>query len=397
MSASDGSSLGRPLRKLWRVVDDSLEHHVFSERRMIAHLFFWAGLVHRKRRPFVIGITGSVGKSTTSEIVGAVVEHPEARRLLGPVGRTTGNMNHHPGVPMTVLGYRRVCETRSERARLMLTLPFRALRLLWSREFPRLFVLEFGSDRSGYLKPMVDLIPPDIGIVTAVGAAHLDGMGSLEGVAREKSTVVAAVAESGLAILGEGHEFVDWVASQCRAPVVRCGGRGVELAQNIARVIGQRLGIPDRVVEEGLASATPPERRLRRFELRGLTVIDDSYNANPLSMSLGLDTLTSIAQETGRRRLAVLGAMAELGPDSQRFHVEIGQLARQRADVIIAVGEKAKSYDADHWFPDSAACAEAIEALTQPNDVVLVKGSASVEMAKVAERLRQRFGEPEHP
>ena len=122
------------------------------------------------------------------------------------------------------------------------------------------------------------------------------------------------------------------------------------------------------------------------LELGALTVIDDAYNANPLSMRLGLDTLAEWATP-GQRRVAILGAMAELGPDSPRFHLEIGAYARERADAVVGVGALAQHYGADRLYDTSAACAEQIPKLVRRGDIVFVKGAHSLEMPRVVNAL----------
>lgn len=365
-----------------------VDHHISSEDHLIAHLFFWTNFVNRIRRPLVIAITGSVGKSTTTELVRAALEHPQAKATVGLIRSTVNNMNNYPGLPLTFLGYRRFYKTRIERIWLMLTLPLRSLWLASLASFPGVLVLEYGTDRTGYLKKLVRLMPPDIGIVTAVGPAHLAGLGSVEGVAREKATVPSAVPPDGLVILGEGHDYVDLIASMCRAPVVRCSGRGVQLAAEIARVIGKRFSIPDHAIEEAIRGAKPPERRLHCIDLDGFTAIDDTYNANPLSMQLAFDALNEIARTKTCRRVAVLGTMAELGDYGPELHLEVGRLAQQHADWIVGVGTLAKLYQPDIWYPDSDTCAREIHQFAQRNDVILVKGSASAELHKVVDGLK---------
>ena len=163
-------------------------------------------------------------------------------------------------------------------------------------------------------------------------------------------------------------------------------GRGVELASRIARFLAEELGVPEEVVTDALAQFRPPKSRLNRLRAGELHLIDDSYNANPMSMTLGLDTLRSEAA-AGSRRVAVLGTMAELGEDAERYHEEIGRYAREAADLVIGVGELGRLYGPDHWFADSAACAEHIHTLVAPGDTVLVKASASVGLGQVVERL----------
>ena len=148
------------------------------------------------------------------------------------------------------------------------------------------------------------------------------------------------------------------------------------------------MGIPDDVVNSALSEFKPPQGRLNRLEFVGVTVIDDSYNANPLSMKLGLDTLVQTAR-SGQRRMAILGGMGELGDEAPRYHEEVGAYARSRVDVLVGVGDLSKHYDPDHWFDSSDECADGIESLLRFDDCLLVKGSASARMWQVVNKLRE--------
>ncbi len=205
---------------------------------------------------------------------------------------------------------------------------------------------------------------------------------------REKGELVRAVAPSGLVILGEDHDYVCQLERLARAPVIKVPGRGIELSRNIARAVCRHLGIPQEVANSALKAFKNPGGRLNRLELPGMTIIDDTYNANPLSMHLGLDTLAEAAKP-GQRRLAVLGYMAELGDESPRYHREVGAYARSRADVVVGVGELARHYAPDHWFADSEACLLGIEELLRSDDCLLVKGSFAVQMERVVLKLKE--------
>jgi UDP-N-acetylmuramoyl-tripeptide--D-alanyl-D-alanine ligase len=212
-------------------------------------------------------------------------------------------------------------------------------------------------------------------------------MGTLEGVFQEKSVLVHAAPPTGLVVLGDDHAFVDRLEQLSVAPVVKVSGRGVQLSRNIARAIGSHLGLSDKEIEAGIAAFTPLKARLEKFSAAGMTVIDDTYNANPISMKLALDELTQLA-EPAQRRVAVLGAMAELGDAAARYHMEIGDYARKRCDILIGVGDLARHYAASHWFADSGAAAQNLSKLLRPSDRVLIKGSKSVGMNVISERLR---------
>jgi UDP-N-acetylmuramoyl-tripeptide--D-alanyl-D-alanine ligase len=139
--------------------------------------------------------------------------------------------------------------------------------------------------------------------------------------------------------------------------------------------VAQHLGIPEQTIEAALAEVRPAKGRLNELRLGPMTVVDDSYNANPLSMRLGLDRLAELARP-GQRRVAILGSMAELGDEAGHYHRQIG------------LGELAREYRPDHWFADSDECARQVPALVRSADCVLVKGSASVRMNLVMDPLR---------
>jgi len=378
--------LARYRRKVSLAYDAYVLNGVVDPRRVQRQLFFWARFVLRTRRPLIIGITGSVGKSTTTEVVSAMLMHPDAEAVIGKLGRTVRNMNNHDGLPLVVLGFKDFVKGPLANLWLMLRLPVRALRLASSGRFPKVLVLEYGSDRSGYLDRMVELAPPDIAIITAIGPAHLEGMGSMEGVVHEKAALLRGAQPPRLVIVGEDHDHIEQLAACARSPLVRLPGRGVELATRIAKVLGAHLGLPDSVLSTA-PDLTRLERRLQRIEVNGIRIIDDSYNANPASMRLGLDTLVAESKESARR-VAILGTMAELGDGSVEYHAETGLYARDCADLVIGVGHMAQHYAPDVLFPSSESCAAEVGGLLAPGDHILVKGSASVGMSSIVDRLK---------
>ena len=360
--------------------------------RVIApYLSFWARLVVWVRKPFIIGITGSVGKTTTTAMITAVLTHPDVYPFVGLVGFASKNMNDDVGLPLTLLRYEGwVTDNPRSRWMMLATVPFRALRLATWSHYPKTLVLEFGTHWAGHLKRLARLAPPDVAVVTTIGPAHLERLKTLEGVVAEKSAVVRAVSPSGLVILGKGHDYVAELEQVARAPVTKVTGRGIEQLQNITRAVCRHLGIPEEIVDSALKDFKAPSGRLNllKFDGIGMMVIDDSYNANPLSMKLGLDTLAENARP-GQRRVAVLGGMGELGEESLRYHDDIGAYTRSRADVVIGVGELAKYYNPDFWFDSSNTCVDQIENLLRSDDCLLVKGSNSVRMKRVVEKLRE--------
>lgn len=360
---------------------------LMSRRRMQSYLFFWARTVVSIRKPFIIGITGSVGKSTTTEMLAAVLVHPDAARTVGSVGYAFENMNDDVGLPAIVLRFSRFDFPYAYPSRLALLcqIPFQAFRVAIG-DYPKILVLEFGTHWGGHLHRLVEIAPPNVAVVTTIGAAHLERLKTLEGVVLEKGALVLAVPTSGLVILGQDHDYVPQLEQMARAPVVKVTGRGIELARNITRAVCRHLGISDETVALALKDFKSPAGRLTQIDLTDMTVIDDSFNANPLSMKLALDTLAQTSGQ-GRRRLAILGEMAELGKEGQRYHEEIGTYARGRTDILIGVGDLSRHYSPDVWFDSSDACADQLQTLVRLHDCVLVKGSGSTRMEQIVKRL----------
>jgi|SoiMethySBSTD1v2_1073268.scaffolds.fasta_scaffold01409_19 UDP-N-acetylmuramoyl-tripeptide--D-alanyl-D-alanine ligase len=363
---------------------------ISTARRAISGLFvrycsFCARLVLRIRKPLIVAVTGSAGKTTTVHMIAAVLEHPAARQTLGVVAHSVRNMNDDTGLPLTVLRYERWIGWHN-----LWTVPLLLPRALWLAFFapyPRVLVLEYGAHSGGHLHRLVEVAPPNIGVVTTIGPAHLDTLKTLQGVVHEKSAVVHAVPVSGLIVLGSDHDYVADLEARAKGQVVKLPGRGVALARDIARVVALHLGVPKQGIEAALADFRPVRNRLTELRLGGLTIIDDSYNANPLSMRFGLDTLAETALPP-QRRIAFLGSMGELGAEAMRYHQQIGAYAHEKADVVIGVGELARYYDPDQWFADSNECAQQVRGLVVPGDCVLVKGSRFVHMDAIVERLR---------
>ena len=235
---------------------------------------------------------------------------------------------------------------------------------------------------------MAELARPTVAVVTAIGPAHLQFFDSVDQIAQAKSALVRAVLPSGLVVLGQDNEYASNMSRESPAPVVKVPGSGRELAENAARAVGRYFGLPDEVIGRALSACGAVEGRLNILDLGPITVIDDAFSANPMSMRLGLDTLASIARPE-QRRVAILGTMAELGPRGPHYHEEMATYAQARADVVIGIGELAQVYRPDHWFATSKLCASSLRQLVHRNDCLIVKGSHSVHLDRVVQELQR--------
>jgi UDP-N-acetylmuramoyl-tripeptide--D-alanyl-D-alanine ligase len=328
----------------------------------------------------VIAITGSVGKTSTKELVAAMVA-PQ-RSVLA----SRGNYNTEIGLP---------------------------LELLRAPAGIEVLVLEHGMRGGGQIAELAAISQPDVAVITNIGPVHLELLGSLENIAAAKGELVEALRPGGVAVLpadeplldrwrsGEVLTFgaggdVDWQGE-------RLAVRGEPLALELE--LGapyQRRNAPPAVAASVAAGIVPRGRiavaagRLRGERISaasGAVVIDDCYNANPLSMRAALDDLAS--QDPDRRRVAVLGDMLELGPEEVPLHRQVGAQARDAGvQVLITVGElaahMADGFDAAggvHQVADAAAAARVAREVVASSDVVLVKASRGVGLEVVAEAL----------
>src|SRR5256714_13340571 len=288
----------------------------------------------------VIAITGSNGKTSTKDFVAAVL----ARKFR--VTKTEGNFNNHVGLPQTMLA---------------------------AKYEDEIAVWEIGMNHPGEIAALAKLAAPDVAMITNVGIAHIEFMGSREAIAKEKGALAEAVTANGTLILNADDAFNESIAKRTRAKLIlagiengsvraiditqsatgseftilegahRCRAQlpvpGIHMVQNamLAVAAGRVFGMSIEECAVGLASTPLTKARLQIKEIGGIQFIDDSYNANPDSMKAALRTLVEL--EADGRRIAVLGEMGELGAESEAGHREVGEAAAAlHVDELIAVG-----------------------------------------------------------
>jgi UDP-N-acetylmuramoyl-tripeptide--D-alanyl-D-alanine ligase len=343
----------------------------------------------------VVGITGSNGKTTTKDLIAAVLE--ESLRVV----KTEKNFNNEIGLPLTLLKI----DTATEAA-----------------------VVEMGMRGPGQIRELAGIALPTLAVVTNVGLTHLELLHSKENIARAKAELVEALGGHGVAILNGDDPYVRAMQSQTRAKTVFYGieaealdyralniettasgtrftvmsGReplDIELPlpgrHNImnalaAVAVGRELGLKDQAIRNGLRAPQMTGKRLRIFEKNNFRVIDDTYNASPASVRAALDVLNELGK--GKRKLAVLGDMLELGPEAAAIHREIGQYAAATGvDRLFACGELAREYvsgfrsvnPAGEHFESKPALIDRLQSELRPGDQILVKGSRGMKMEEV--------------
>ena len=344
----------------------------------------------------VVGLTGSNGKTSTKDFTRSVL----SQRFQ--VRATIGNLNNHIGVPLSVLSL---------------------------TEEDEVGVFEMGMNHPGEIAPLCEIALPHIGIITNIGSAHIEHMGTRDAIAEEKGALARSLPEVGTLMVPASCEYLEYFRDRTKAGVVAVGnGRGEVRAEEIdgsgegmkftlvfdegdrlpvelsvagrhmvtnallAAAVGRRLGLTIEEVAQGLESTELTSGRLRSFQARDITVLDDTYNANPESMRAGIATLVERMAGEGGRHFAVLGMMAEIGAAAPQEHLSLGQFAAEREVEVVSVGQEAKGISegagSDRHFDSREEAAQWLSQELKAGDVVLFKGSR---MAAVEQVMKQIF------
>ena len=346
----------------------------------------------------VLAITGSNGKTSTKDFAAAVL----GRRFR--VTKTEANFNNHVGLPRTIL------EATSD---------------------DEVAVWEIGMNHPGEIAALSKIAAPDAAIITNIGVAHIEFMGSREAIAMEKGALAEAVEPQGTVILNADDPFSEGIAARTRAKVVFAGTTGgavraIEIRQSaegseftivegahrcraqlpvagshmvqnalLAVAAGRAFGLSIEECAAGLASAPLTKARLQIKEIGGVQFLDDSYNANPDSMKAALRTLVELDAEG--KRIAVLGEMRELGTESERGHREVGETAATLGvDQLITIGDAAEliaesartaGLDKVSSARSTTEAAKLLGEIAEPGDLVLIKGSRAARTEEVIEQF----------
>src|SRR6266481_4082707 len=349
----------------------------------------------------VVAITGSNGKTSTKDFTAAVL----GRRFR--VTKTQGNFNNHVGLPRTIL------EATSQ---------------------DEVAVWEIGMNHPGEVAVLAKIAAADVGIITNIGVAHIEFMGSREKIAEEKGALAEAVGTQGTVILNADDPFTRSIATRAHAKLIlagitagnirageisqsgtgtdftilegahRCRAQlavpGLHMVQNalLAVAAGRAFGLSLEDCGAGLIAAPLTKARLQIKDLGGVQFLDDSYNANPDSMKAALRTLVEL--DADGKRIAVLGEMHELGDESERGHREVGEIAAAlKIDQLIAIGAAATAIadGARHAGLQKTAvvnstseAAELLNEIAGPGDLILIKGSRASRTEEVIEHFGLR-------
>jgi len=344
----------------------------------------------------VAAVTGTTGKTTAKEMMLAVLR----RRFR--VHGTPGNLNNHIGVPLSVFGLRRGHECA---------------------------VFELGMSGPGEIGYLAAMVRPDIGVLLNVGPAHMEFFPNLEAVADAKMELLGALPGNAVAVINGDDALLRPARERCGCRIVTFGvenpadyrARGVTVGADgcpsfeveglrislmvpgvhnvynalAAYAVGAVMGVDPALSAAALEEFTAPGMRMQVVESHGVRYINDSYNANPMSMRCAAEVLDDVRVRKGGRKIAVLGDMLELGESAGDAHLSVGRMfGGLGLSRLFLVGEHADDYrrgavDAGmeperiECFPDSEAAARFIDGFKRPGDVILVKGSRGMRMEKI--------------
>ncbi len=354
---------------------------------------FWllkleAKIVLKRFKPQILAVTGSIAKSSTKEAIFAVLKV----KLKNDIGKSYGNLNTKLGLPLAILGFRNN-PTFWQWPFVLLRGFFRALTI---KKYPKLLILEIAADLPGDFDKILSFIRPKIGIVTRIGPSHLEFFKNVKGVFKEKRKLIEALPKDGVAVLNQDDSLVYQMRNRTKAKIIFYKGDNFNIAHRAAEAVGKIFHIDQKLIQETLQKIKPLPGRMNLLSgIRNSKIIDDSYNSNPLSCRLALDFL---AVFEGKRKVAILGDMLELGDFAPKAHQEIVRKANKIADSLILVGENfEKCKKGNLWYPDSGTAAKKVASQIKENDVILIKGSRGIKMEKIVERLTSRLGSKPNP
>lgn len=395
--------------------------------------------VLNKYKPKIVGITGSVGKTATKEAIYTVLSSQFR------VWKNIKNYNNEIGVPLSILGLE--SGYKNPLAWLWVFVKGLGLLLFRKNDYPEILVLEMGADKPGDIKYLIDLVPCNVGVITAIGRVHEEFFGSLEKIIKEKHTIVSRLKKDDFAILNADEVLVMDAQEKTRAKVITFGfsenadvrvtemnvsagpsadpwvdaqinGLSFKLIYKgsavpvflpsvlgeyqvysalAAAAVGFSFGLNGVAVSEALKNyKSPPGRMILLPGIKHTSIIDDTYNSSPMAAVAALKLLEKI--QVSDKKFAAFGDMMELGAYTEKGHQEVGEKAAEVVDVLVTVGERAKYIaqgarangmpeDRVFSFGNTLEAGKFIQQRIKSGDIILIKGSQAARMERVVKEL----------
>ena len=388
----------------------------------------------KKYQPKIIVVSGSVGKTSTKEAIFCLL------RKFKNCRATSKNYNNELGVPLAILG------NWKEITHPVIIFWLKVfLKSIWNliffdKNYPQILILELAADRSGDIKYFMDFIKPDVGVITTIGEIppHIEFYPNLSALAREKGKIIENLSSSGVAILNFDDPLVLSMKEKTKAKVITYGfgegadfqilnyqiefdenfkgtsmkflfqgnlipfkirntfGRPIVVAMAASFCVGVEEGLNLIEISNALDDFTPITHRMNLIKgIKNSWIIDDCYNASPIAVRAVLEVLDKIK---GKRKIAALGDMRELGKYSYEAHFEIGKEAAKVSEILFFIGNYAKIYESGaketglkreiYCFENSDKAKFKIQEILKEGDVILIKGSRAIEMEKIIEEIK---------
>lgn len=347
-------------------------------------LWFAAKRRIAKDKPTIIAVGGAIAKTSTKTALGELLN----QQYPGKVRVGYGNLNSLLGVPLSILSFQLDFYKQKFGYFAWLKILFKAILRSYFTKLPKYLVLEYGTDQPGDIEAITEQLQPDIGVITIVGPAHLANYPSMREVVKDEGYIAERTKSTGIVFVNSSDEFLTDFYRRTKARIVNVNTALEQIAEKFTEAIAKELGIDGQIVQEYLKNIKRPEHRFNVIELNGVTLIDDSYNSSPFALKAALHILKKMSG----RKVAILGSMKELGTESEKWHQQLGKYAQKYCDEIIAVGIEAKHFGAKQCYSSSAEAATKVVEIIQKGDTVLVKGSKSVNMQVIVDRIKTKFG-----
>ncbi len=384
-------------------------------------------------RPSIIAITGSAGKTTTKEVIYWVL-HKNSHLQKQGIRKNYGNLNTELGVPLSILGFKNYPSGLSWIIYILIGI----VRAFFSFQYPKILILEMAADKIGDIRYLAKYFKPHIAIITNIGPAHLEAFKNIENIAKEKSILVKILNSSDFAVLNFDNSYTRKMGFQTSAKVTYFG-ISKDAAVHIDNIERNQEGIQAKVYLGGssapltlrspnkafiyaalaaitvacdifklsLVEVTQNLKDFEPYKGRSLIIsgkkqsiiIDDTYNANPMSMEFAFEMVDILAKKQ-QRKIFILGDMLELGEKRTFYHQDIGRKAGKLADYLLVIGKNSKNYLIGakqvakkttilKEFSNPEESARFILDKLKKDDIILIKGSRAIEMERAVEILKE--------
>ncbi len=393
-----------------------------------------AKAIIKKYHPEIIGLTGSVGKTSAKEAIKTVLREKFSVRA------NIKNYNNEIGVPLSIIGEESPC--KSIFGWLKVFLKSAKLILIKTKNYPEILILEMGADKMGDIEYLISFVPLKIAVITTVSEVHLEQFGSLERIAREKRLLVSKLSREKFAIFNYDDESVNLMSEKTQAQAITYGFQGgadiqasdekisfqengeiqgisfkVSYQGNVVPMLLPAVLGPHQIyaalaaiavgliyeinlldIAEALKKYQSPKGRMKLIKgIKETLIIDDTYNSSPRAAIAALETLGQI--RSGRKKIAVLADMLELGSFTEEAHLKVGQAAfENKINILVTVGVRAKkiaegaevsgmNQEQIFSFADNLSAGKFLQEEIRSGDIILIKGSQGMRMEKVVKEL----------